>query len=550
MLRGLRRHPLWTMFMSTNARIEIVPSQERDGSARIVEGSFQREQPFSSFVLDIECNARIRQSPEKELNKEISQFATVDHMTMFGRPLWRLYAEQPYKKLNDFVYMKMLGGNTQFSAYNVHHTFTAVASRVCIDLSLDVEKSVQFTRETIDNHLRLLIGVDQESGMLKTTTPSEPVVAEVAATLLVCNDGTMSDMKTWTTCIQTLSEKLLKGGVVDKGTKGELFGRLLCILARDQLPDGLSSKEDFRYSRPFKVEMFLNELLGHGTVNGLVNKLKNDGDEGGALPVWDEKFDFREGWCNFNHFSFTTKTLPWDRKDIENFILKLLRRNAALQLAPGQSEWDLLLPVYTGDINQPIERDNLSAIFVQINNRQKFKKLTLGTEYHDCYRPDQLGFCIQMEFGVRKRETLAQMRWPTRTRPYESTESGRFVFGMQVFGAGGETFPFLTKYPNLAKACGNLVRTLSTKSEYPDEPPVLEALHGFDFEEPSGGTSGGGMGGHGGDDDWEGVEDDDQDDTEDDDEDDTEDGDAEEMDDDEEDIDGWIDEDVPMSGME
>jgi hypothetical protein len=251
-----------------------------------------------------------------------------------------------------------------------------------------------------------------------------------------------------------------------------------------------------------------------------------------------------------------------------------------LQLAPNQSDWDLLLPVYTGDINKPIERDHLSAIFVQIKNRQKPQKLTLGSAYCRFFHPGQLGFCIQMEFGVPQREALAQMRWPTRTRPYDSTESGRFVFGMQVFGAGGGTFPFLTKYPNLAKACGNLVRTLSTNSEYPKEPPALEALNGFDSGEPSGGTSGGGMGGHGGDDDGEGVEDDDEDDTEDDYEDDTEDdseddtkdgggdgmdddeddteddyeddtedGGGDGMDDDEDDIDGWIDEDSPMSGM-
>jgi hypothetical protein len=548
MLRGLRSHPLWTMFMSTNARIEIVPSQERDGSARIVEGTFQREQPFSSFVMDIECNARIRQSPEKELNKEISQFATVDHMTMFGRPLWRLYAEQPYKKLHDFVYMKMLGGNTQFSAYNVYHTFTAVASRVCIDLSLDAEKSLQFTRETIDNHLRLLIGVDQESGMLKTATPSEPVVAEVAATLLVCNDGTMSDMETWTTCIQTLSEKPLGSGIVDKGTKGELFGRLLCILARDQLPDGLSTDEDFRYSRPFKVEMFLNELLGYGTVNGLINgeiqRRRHGGVTQDTLPVWDVKFDFREGWCNFNHFTFTTKNLPRDRKKLQNIIRQLLRRNAALQLAPGQSDWDLLLPVYTGDINKPIERDHLSAIFVQIMNRQKPEKLTLGTEYRDCYRPDQLGFCLQMEFGASWQKPSTQMRWPRckRLRGNSVHVTGRFVFGMQVFGTDDKTFPFLAKYPDLGEACGNLMRTLTTKSEYPDELPVLQAILGFDWEEPSGGTSRGAMGGHGGDDDGEGVEDDDGDDTED--------GGGEGMHDDGDDIDGRIGEDLLMSGME
>jgi hypothetical protein len=381
--------------------------------------------------------------------------------------------------------------------------------------------------------------------MLKTATPSEPVVAEVAASLLVHNDGTTSDMKTWTACITTLSEQLLRRGLVNKGTKGELFGRLLCILARDQLPDGLSTKDDFRYSRPFKVEMFLNELLGYGTVNGLINREIQRGPHGGVrqgtLPVWDEKFDFRQGWCNFNHFTFTTENLPWDRKSLQNVIRQLLRRNAALQLAPGQSDWDLLLPVYTGDINKPIEREHLSAIFVQINNRQSTKVLTLGSAYCCSFHPDQLGFCIQMEFGVRRRETLAKMRWPTHTPPVDSSELGRFVFGMQVFGAGGGTFPFLAKYPDLAKACGTLVRALSTKSEYPDEPPVLQALNGFDLVDPSGGTSGGGMGGHVGDDDGEGVVDDDMGGAED--------GVGEGMDDDGDDIDGWIDDDLTMSGM-
>jgi len=92
------------------------------------------------------------------------------------------------------------------------------------------------------------------------------VVAEAAATLLVCNDGKSSDMTSWTTCIQMVSEELLTGGIIEKGTKGELLGRLLCILARHQLPDGLSSDRDFRYSRPFKAKMFLDELLGDGTV--------------------------------------------------------------------------------------------------------------------------------------------------------------------------------------------------------------------------------------------------------------------------------------------
>jgi len=112
-------------------------------------------------------------------------------------------------------------------------------------------------RRSLDSHLRLLIGVDQQSGTFKTATPLEPVVADVAATMLIRNDGRKSEKESWTDFIQKTST-LLEGGIIEKATEGELFGRLLCILARDELPDGLSAKDDFRYFRQFKVEMFLN----------------------------------------------------------------------------------------------------------------------------------------------------------------------------------------------------------------------------------------------------------------------------------------------------
>jgi len=489
-LRGLRRHLLWTIFVSRISSIDVfAPSQQNDASGRIARGFFVRELLYIFFDLDIEFNERESKPSELELNKKICEFATVDHMTMFGRALWRQCARQPYRGLHRFVYRKMMGEHAQFSAENIHHAFTAVASRVCLDPCVNIQ-SFQFIAETVDYHLRVLIGVDPESGMLLTGTPSEPVVAEVAATMLVRNNGATSDMKAWGTCIRVLSEYLLARGIVDKGIKGELFGRLLCILARDQLPDGLSADEDFRYSRPFKVDMFLNELLGNGTVNRLIDaKLQGRpcrGNNEGTLPVWDEKSDFRQGWCNFNHFTFTTEKLPRNREMFQDVIRRLLKRNAALQLAPSQTDWDLLLPVYTGDINRPIERDHLSAIFVQIKNRQKPVQLTLGTEYRDYFLPGQLGFCIQMEFGASWQNPSPHMRWPTLSRTTgDSTEILEpFVFGMQVFGADERTFPFLAKYPSLTVVCGNLVRTLTTNGYCPEEEEAIRGMLPFAVRRP------------------------------------------------------------------
>ena len=82
------RHPMCSIFISNNFRIEMfAPSQKHDSSARTVSRSLKMEELFCSFVLDIECKARIMQLSEIELKKGIRKSATVDHMTIFGRPL-------------------------------------------------------------------------------------------------------------------------------------------------------------------------------------------------------------------------------------------------------------------------------------------------------------------------------------------------------------------------------------------------------------------------------------------------------------------------------
>jgi len=97
------------------------------------------DEPFSSSELHIETKARVHHRFEIELNMEIFKFAVVNHMTIF-RPLWRLYSRRPYNKLHGFVIMKVLGGNTLFSAFDRYHAFTAVTSRVCIDLCANNEE--------------------------------------------------------------------------------------------------------------------------------------------------------------------------------------------------------------------------------------------------------------------------------------------------------------------------------------------------------------------------------------------------------------------------
>lgn len=67
--------------------------------------------------------------------------------------------------------------------------------------------------------------MDQGTGVLHTANPSEPVLA-LAAMRLICEGNN------WTASIKTLTQQLLQLGLIVKGLRGELFARLVMILAR------------------------------------------------------------------------------------------------------------------------------------------------------------------------------------------------------------------------------------------------------------------------------------------------------------------------------
>jgi hypothetical protein len=170
--------------MSMNSKIDLfATAQAKDPSLRVVDEQLRRIEPFLALELNIEERRR-RQEHEDEVLRPMKDYCTVGHMTGFGRPLWRLYAEKDYQSLKVFTQAKLLGGETTYQATNVDHVFVALASRVSLDPSLTPE-SVELAREAVNSHLRLLIAVDPTSGLILTSTPSEPVVADIAASILL-----------------------------------------------------------------------------------------------------------------------------------------------------------------------------------------------------------------------------------------------------------------------------------------------------------------------------------------------------------------------------
>ena len=190
--------------------------------------------PFVSFRLDIEDRKRMLEpeSREKELSKPMAGFSEPSHMSMFGRPLWFTYGGPD--KLEEVAKWKLLGGrrHTKYDPDDKHHVLAVLSFRVALDVCLENPVSLPLVRTAVNSHLRVVVSMDQRTGVIHTATPSEPVLA-LAAMKLLCEGNNWGN--NWTTSIKTLTQELLQLGLIAKGLKGELYARLVMILARDQI---------------------------------------------------------------------------------------------------------------------------------------------------------------------------------------------------------------------------------------------------------------------------------------------------------------------------
>jgi predicted transcriptional regulator len=378
-ISSLKTFPMWFFFLSTESQVgTLIPANDvkrtgnysSEGSARIATTgglSLERFPPFLGLQLDVEDRKRMLQpvSQTKELCKKMNEFAQPEHMAMFGRPLWFGYDPE---NMNQLAKLKLVGGRqgTPYDARDVHHVFAALSFRLSLDVCLQNPTTHSLARTAVDSFMRVVISMDQETGVLDTVTPSEPVVAEAAMEHLCKNYN-------WSDSIKTLAEELLDKGLIEKGMKGELYSRFILILARDWIQTNTTlPKSVARPQATFTVQQFLMALYGDDHRKSVE-----------ALPP-----KILEAWMNFNHFVPTDENLT--SEVIPELLHDLLRRSAALQLAHNQPTFDKLIPIYFGNPDQPFDVSCCGVILVQDKNKgQATTPRTLFKETFAEVNPDR-----------------------------------------------------------------------------------------------------------------------------------------------------------------
>jgi hypothetical protein len=361
----LRKYRIWFFIISTEPQVgAIMPPDDAKPSSDSAKNASLRQPtpsagpplkhipPFLAFPFNIQ-DVEAMQNPN-ELHKALSDFGTQRHMAMFGRRLWYAYIDDP-QGMNTLAKQKLIGGVRKYDPRNVDHVFAALSFRLSLDACLYNSKAVDLINNAVNSHMRVVLGMDRRAGIMHTMSPSEPIIANAAMQHLCIQMN-------WSTSIFTLVKELIEKGIVEKGLKGELYARLVLILAHDRIRrlqeqnnqefEGTDSDEEVDpdpYSlTTFTVREFLMALYGS---NKFFEKI-----DGTIL----------QARMNFTHFASTHESLRPDV--ISNLLVDLLRCSAALQLSPVQATYDILIPIYFGDESEPFDPSECGLIVVQVKN--------------------------------------------------------------------------------------------------------------------------------------------------------------------------------------
>jgi hypothetical protein len=184
--------------------------------------------------------------------------------------------------------------------------------------------------------------------------------------------------ETYQNAIETLLDKLiLRGLILDRGQQGELYSRLLLMLARDKASvcDGCSFVMPEPISREPTVQAvqlskFLQTLLGPEL--GISDDVSNK-----AILRTNLLEATSNVWINFTHFVQLSEPID---EVTPSMLLKAWSSGYAFQYTFYQAVIDGFFVGYEGALDEPFDIDNLSIIPWRTKANSKAANLALARE--------------------------------------------------------------------------------------------------------------------------------------------------------------------------
>ena len=240
----------------------------------------------------------------------------------------------------------------------------ALGLRVILEFDIAREIARAYDEKLVDSYMHIAFVVPAHREYLRRGTPSEPILAEASAHLL-------SDGCSLASRAPDLLAQLLANGLLARGERGELVGRLLWTIAHDHAIQKLGSidKPELRYHQPILVLDWLKCMISPRW-HSVVFEAKPVADPDGMTL----REAFQGVYLNFSHFVRAGDYAIIGPKH----LWMALVRHMAYQCADNQQSTDLVAPAHHGGPEAHICIENTAPIFGQIRNRQTSSEFLLN----------------------------------------------------------------------------------------------------------------------------------------------------------------------------
>lgn len=300
-----------------------------------------------------------------------NQAADPSHMQKYGRPLWSSLLQSEFWT----TAIQKLLGTAKFVRGKRKTCFNILASRLALQFvptrtsdTASFGRQATFARDAVDRHMRILKAVDIDA-VMHIDSPSEPVLATAAALIMMPSPSqTVGETPVFQqkvpnrygSILETLSTMCLASADVDilKGIRGELMTRLLFLTAWDALK---SQKAEFKisedqhrrarcHSEPEPLEAILRGIVELDSdskkrvqehIQGVCQKVRERQSSHTNVNVWTR-------FTHFDHLKVTVSEIS------PEYLWYCWKRGVAIQMPHIQYGIDGIIPVFVGDLSQPL----------------------------------------------------------------------------------------------------------------------------------------------------------------------------------------------------
>jgi hypothetical protein len=263
-------------------------------------------------------------------------------------------SESVRRGMINYAKVKLSCGNVNSEEAKI----AALSIRVILDFDIAREIAKAFEDKLVERNMRVSFAVPNHRDFMLSGTPSEATLAEAAARILNEQEEDLSVLA------PDLLGQMLDRGLLARGERGEMIGRLFWTIAHDvvihqrTLNQALHSGDPI-YHRPILLLDWLKAMINphwHSIVLG-------------ATPIADpEGMTLEEAFqgvsINFSHF---TRAGDYDIIGPQ-FLWICLVRGMAYQCPDKQRSIDLIAPTHHGNLDSPISPENSGFLFGQVKN--------------------------------------------------------------------------------------------------------------------------------------------------------------------------------------